>query len=93
MAPYQRKDIEGPVGKFFSRFTGAMFVALSSGYLFDKESTTLAKQFGIGSALFVPLLFKNAQDDTNFNKMLWQVQKFIHIPLTVLTLMKAFNKD
>ena len=35
----QAKDIEGTIGKFFSKFTGAMFLALSSGYLFDKEST------------------------------------------------------
>ena len=93
MMPYQKKDIEGPVGKFFSKFTGAMFMALSAGYLFDKDSETLAKQFGIGSALFIPLLFKNAADDVNFNSKLWMLQKFIHIPLTVITLLKAFNKD
>ena len=89
--PYQNKDIEGPIGKFFSKFTGAMFIALSSGYLFDKDSTTLAKQFGIGSALFVPLLIKNAKDEANFNKKLWTLQQFIHIPLTIFTLMKAFK--
>merc|ERR1719305_258322 len=87
MMPYQKKDIEGPVGKFFSKFTGAMFMALSAGYLFDKDSETLAKQFGIGSALFIPLLFKNAADDVNFNSKLWMLQKFIHIPLTVITLL------
>ena len=93
MMPYQKKEIEGPVGKFFSKFTGAMFVALSAGYLFDKDSVTLAKQFGIGSALFVPLLFKNAADGENFNGKLWAIQKLIHIPLTIVTLLKAFNKD
>ena len=91
IAPYQNKDIEGPVGKFFSKFTGAMFIALSAGYLFDKESITLAKQFGIGSALFVPLLVQNAKDEENFNSKLWKLQHFLHIPLTIITLMKAFK--
>ena len=68
-----------------------MFIALSSGYLFDKDSSILAKQFGIGSALFIPLLLKNTKDEANFNTKLWTLQQFIHIPLTVITLMKAFN--
>ena len=70
-----------------------MFLAISSGYLFDKDSTVLAKQFGIGSALFIPLLVKNAQDESNFNTKLWKIQHLIHIPLTIITLLKAFNKD
>ena len=91
MAPYQKKNIEGPVGKFFSRFVGVMFLALSSGYIFDKESKVLTKQFGLGSLGFIPLLITNAQDEANFNKPLWLLQHFIHIPLTIVTLLKGFK--
>ena len=91
MMPYQKKDIEGPVGKFFSRFLGVMFMSLASGYLFDKESITLTKQFGLGSLGFIPLLVKNAKDEANFNKPLWVLQHFIHIPLTIVTLTKGFK--
>jgi len=70
-----------------------MFCALSAGYLIDKESTMLAKQFGLGSLGFVPLLFMNSQDDTNYKAKMWKMQHLIHLPLTALTLLKAFKKE
>ncbi|EOD41797.1 hypothetical protein EMIHUDRAFT_194322 [Emiliania huxleyi CCMP1516] len=92
---YTKKNIgdESAIGLFFSRFTGVMFCALSAGYLIDKESTMLAKQFGLGSLGFVPLLFMNSQDDTNYKAKMWKMQHLIHLPLTALTLLKAFKKE
>ena len=91
---YTRKDVgESAIGKFFSRFTGVMFLAVSSGYLFEADSATLAKQFGLGSLGFVPLLFKNSQDDENYKTKMWKLQHLIHIPLTIFTFLKAFKKD
>jgi len=70
-----------------------MFCALSAGYLIDKESTMLAKQFGLGSLGLVPLMFMNSQDDTNYKAKMWKMQHLIHLPLTALTLLKAFKKE
>ena len=89
---YTKKNVgDSAIGTFFSRFTGVMFLALSAGYLFDKDSSTLAKQFGLGSAGFIPLMVMNSKDDVNYETKMWKLQHFIHIPLTIITLIKAFH--
>ena len=88
---YTKKPIAGTIGNFFARFTGIMFIALSSGYLFAKDSAVLAKQFAIGSLAFIPLMTSNSQDEANFNTPMWKAQHLIHIPLALVTAIKAFE--
>jgi hypothetical protein len=91
LVSYTRKPIAGTIGNFFARFTGIMFVAVSAGYLFAKDSAVLAKQFAIGSLAFIPLMTMNSQDEANFNTPMWKAQHVIHIPLAIVTAIKAFQ--
>ncbi len=91
LVSYTKKPIAGTIGNFFARFTGIIFIALSAGYLFAKDSALLTKQFAIGTLASIPLLTINSQDEANFNTPLWKAQHVLHIPLAVVTAIKAFQ--
>lgn len=85
--PYITTDVMDPVGKFFSRSVGVIYISLFLTYLVQPDSTLLTTQFGIVSLCLLPLFVMNVMDkDGYFSKPMCVTLIAVHSLLTIWTL-------